>query len=333
MTNKKKHLVVSPGLPRSGTTYTFHSISQKANRDFFNIPYKKELNFFSRDQTAEEFTDQYDSDDDNKYYIDYSPSYLVGAPNSIGRIQRYSGIFNFKFILHLRHPVDQMYAHYLHDLKAHISTRQRGDDVHYSFFSRKALKKYCALRSHAIQKLVDTFGKENILTVNFYRDIPRPDFLRRKISDFLQVPLCPFLSKKVGAGGWMPYYIYSEDGDRRLFVGNTIKRLPPRTLLLVNGDQTQLWHKVDKEAATRLIEGSSSWTRELTPEQIQCILEVVNEDWKNTLSLLGENESEYPIPDRLNALPAPVNANLLSDLKPLNSSLRDHISKFAYTAG
>src|SRR5690625_21874 len=115
MTNKKKYLVVWPGLPRSGTTYTFHSISQTANRDFFNIPYKKELNFFSRDRTAEEFIDQYDSDNDNKYYIDYSPSYLVGAPNSIERIQRYSGIFNFKFILHLRHPVDQMYAHYLHD--------------------------------------------------------------------------------------------------------------------------------------------------------------------------------------------------------------------------
>lgn len=326
----KPKTVISPGLPRSGTTYTFRSLMEGENRKYFNVPKTKEINFFSQDRNINEFYSSFHEKDDNKIYIDYSPSYLTSTANNFDHLIEHKKEMDFKFILHLRHPIDQMYAHYLHEIKAHISKRQLGDDVRYSFFSTKSLKKYSALRSNAIEKLINHFGNENILTINFYTDIPNPKSLERKIGDFLNLDLSGFPAQKVSPGGWVPYYIYGGKEGVEVTIGNNIKTLPKRSLLLVNGQDSMIWHDIEESIANKLIEGSSTWTREVEEEQFGEMFDVLKDDWQKTMSLLNESSENYNTKKHLKSNPAPMDNSILELLSPFTVKLKDRLNDCTY---
>lgn len=329
----KPNILVSPGLPRSGTTYTFHSLISGKNRDNFNAPKTKEINFFSRDRDIKDFFGFFDSADENKIYIDYSPSYLVGRSGAIKRIVENKDYANFKFILHLRHPVDQMYAHYLHDIKAHISKRHYGDDVKYSFFSEKALKKYAAYRSNAVKEIIEKFGRENVLPVNFYSDIGKPKQLSDKISKFLGCALSNFNEQKVSPGGWLPYYVYGGNNGVEVAHGENVVLVPERCLLLVNGHDSKIWRDVEESLAGKLIEASSSWTREVTREQYSSLFSALEEDWLSVLKLLGEDRENYEVKENVKAGPAHLSNEVINELIAPGVRVSDTLGKCAYNAG
>jgi hypothetical protein len=328
--NNKLKLLVSPGLPRSGTTYTFHSLIDGDNRGVFNAPKSKEMNFFSNSSNYDELLECFNEHDKTKFFIDYSPSYFVGCNDSLDRMSALKNEIDFKFILHLRHPLDQMYAHYLHDIKAHISKREMGDNVGYSFFSEKSLKKYSALRVNAIKNLIKNFGDDNVLAINFYKDLSNPGLMTKKISSFLNVDLTEFPSQVVSPGGWLPYYIYGGESGVEIFIGDKLKAVPRKSLLLVNGDHSMIWHDVDRNVAVNLIEGSASWTREVTTLQFDKLFESFSDDWNETMDILGENINDYQIKPLLQASPAPMDKSLSSLLESREVTLSSRISACTY---
>lgn len=308
--------LISPGLPRSGTTYTYHNLLAKGNSEFFNAPQSKETNFFSRDYRIENFVAGCNTDFQDRYFIDYSPSYLLKGNSFVDNVLKLGGKADVKFVIHLRNPIDQMFAHYLHDIKGHISKRQKTDSVDYSFFSRKSLKKYSPIRFEKIKAIVDRFGKENVLTVNFHQELSDPEALSQRLGSFLGIDLQPFSSSVVSPGGWMPYYIYGGVEGREVVIGDQIKKVPQESLLLVNGKNSVLWEGVEPELASHVIEGSSTWTKELSQSQIKILYSAVKDDWERVLSLLGQSAEDYPCADTLSAKSAPLTletANLLDD--------------------
>jgi hypothetical protein len=300
------------------------------NRANFNVPKMKEINFFGQERNLSDFFSKFHDNNPNKIYIDYSPGYFTSIDHSVDRMIGFKNDFDFKFILHLRHPVDQMYAHYLHEIKAHISKRQFGDDVRYSFFSVKSLQKYCAFRSKAVEKLISNFGPENILTVNFYEDIPDPRALEKKFSDFLDIKISAFPAQRISPGGWVPYYIYGGKDGAEIVVGNQIKIVPPKSLILVNGHDSLVWEGVETDVANKLIEGSSSWTREVTENQFEELFGVLSADWQRTMDLLGEDSTRYNKKTALKADVAPMSEDILGYLDGTTLSLRSRIESCGY---
>src|SRR5205823_4307854 len=120
------------------------------------------------------------------YFLDFSPAYLSNS-QAISRLARAAGDHDVKVILHLREPVSQAYAHYLHDLKAHVTSIDDPRNDSYSFFSRQSLHKYLRLRAPLIETLLRAIGRHNIFVVNFHRDLRDRVGLQTRLASFLGV--------------------------------------------------------------------------------------------------------------------------------------------------
>lgn len=288
--------LISPGLPRSGTTYLYHQLAV-INREAFNTPITKETNMFWRKDNLdvmlpELFHHPYDPD---KYFVDFSPSYLQGQPHAIDRIVELSKFHEVKVVLHLRNPVVQAFSHYVHDVSAHVSRLEFGADPSYFFWEQKSLSRYLVRRAHLIRKLVDAVGRRNVLVVNIHCDIPNTENFTGRVEDFVGVTLKPFMTTKIGEGMWLPYYLTAIDKPLEFYQGNEVRLIPNRTALLVNGELSQIWRNIDELFSTTLLRGQSSWTRRLDLAQCAVLYDkFFKHDFEQTLSILEENPEHYP---------------------------------------
>lgn len=288
---RKLKLVISPGLARSGTTYLYHSLSDN-HPYLFNFGPSKELNFFDTSCDPKAFRALFDAPDDNKYYVDYSPAYLCDSRRAVDNIAAFPAQEK-KIILHLRHPVDQLFAHYLHDIKAHYAMRQF-DKVHSPLFSETITRNYMALRGRAVEQLVNNVGLENILVVNFHKDLAAPD-LHTRVGRFLDLDLAPFRQRIIGGGGWLPYYIYAHTEPVDVAIGANVYALPPHHLLLVNNAESCIWPDIDPETALQVLAGATTWSRQIVPAEFDILYEAFREDWLRTLTLLGQHPDDYGV--------------------------------------
>lgn len=161
------------------------------------------------------------------------------------------------------------------------------------------MARYFFQRRSAISQLIDGIGRENILVVNFHKDLPDPAVLRQKLTSFLDIPLNPFDSQPVGQGGWLPHYIYGGFHGTEIAIGDRFLRIPSGGLLLVNGPRSLYWSDVPERAAAVLMTGASGWTRSIEPEQFDVMYDCLRSDWEGTLDLLGEDPADYPVTKRL----------------------------------
>ena len=288
--------LISPGLARSGTTYLNFQLVV-LNRELFNVPFGKETNVFWANQPLEDLlSEKFKSRDPEKYFVDFSPSYLAGSIRAVERIANLAKSHEVKLVIHLRNPVDQAYAHYVHDVAAHVCRLEFGENANYPFWAEKALNRYLVPRAPLIRRLVEAVGLENILVVNFHRDIPDAAGLTRKLAGFLGLDLKPFSSGKVGAGGWLPYYVCAADEPVEFAQGDEVRLVPPRHVLLVNGELSRIWQDVQEDFASMLARGQSSWTRNLDEHQCGTLWRTFFEaDFSETLKLLGERMDDYPL--------------------------------------
>ena len=326
-------LLINVGLPRSGTTYLHGQFLRSPFRHVLNIPKTKEVNFFNVKGTVEQFKENFLRTEGHMFYIDFSPSYLVGRCLAIENIIAFPATEK-KVVINLRDPVDQAYAHYLHDLKAVISRRLSGDDVYYPFFCAKSLGKYMAMRAAAVEKLVAGIGRENIFVVNFHTDLAAPEALSNRLSNFLDgADLGKFTAGRVGAGGWLPYYVYGGASGREFAFGTQSLLVPAKSLLLVNGvDSSMLWENVDEEVAAQLIFGSTSWTRELTVQQYKLVSDTFDEDWSRVLTALGEDRENYIVKPPLIARPSTLGPAVADKLSK-SGSLYNRLQVLSFTSG
>lgn len=316
-------LLISPGLPRSGTTYIYKQLTHGGNAELFNIPKSKEMNFFFNNINRDEFLSAYKIDNPEKYFLDFSPSYMMSRLDVVGNIRAFPSS-EVKVIINLRHPVEQAYAHYLHDLKAHVARREYGNDVFRPMFSEDVVGRYVRRRAQCVEAFIAAFGVENIFVINFHTDLNQPGLLSEKIGRFLGVELHEFANELVGPGGWLPYYIYGGATGIEIVFGTDLIFVPSKTMILVNGAESELWANVDENTAAKLMFGAASWTREIVAEQFSQLWRVFSEDWKRTLLALGKSESEYVATPPLIPRPARLSQSIAKQLQK-TSTLSDRL--------
>lgn len=324
-------LVISPGLPRSGTTYLYKQLVAY-NAQHFNCGRSKEMNIFARPGLSEEeFKSAFTTADPARAYLDFSPAYLVSRNPAIDHLIDFPAKEK-KIILHLRNPVDQFFAHYLHDIKIDSSSSVDRPFSHGAWTSTRALGKYLSFRAPAIERLVKAVGRENIFVLNFHRDLMDPNDLMRRLGAFLTLDLKGFTREKVGPGGWVPRYIYGGAAGAELAVGESIKRVPPRTLVLVNGAESKVWHNVPEAVATPLLDEASTWSAGLSELQFKLLTSVYADDWRRTLDVLGEEESAYDVGTSIDTKPVEFGNDAASKLADI-STIKSRISNCPFVSG
>jgi hypothetical protein len=111
--NEKLPLFVVAGMPRGGTTFLYHYLSQ--HPDIF-LPYRKEVNYFSvnHKKGLTWYHGLYDELKENEIAGDISPPCFL-TPDSMGRIKAYSP--EVKVILIVRDPAEWAVSFY-HQFKS-----------------------------------------------------------------------------------------------------------------------------------------------------------------------------------------------------------------------
>jgi hypothetical protein len=322
-------LLICPGLPRCGTTYLFHQLAN-TGASVFNIPYTKETNYFSRTSQCDEksFRSLYSHHSDDKIYLDFSPAYLAD-PRAILRIADFSQNHNVRVIVSLRHPVDQAFAHYLHDLKAHVSKRER-TDPYYPFFCAASLKRYLVKRASVVRTLVDAVGRENVFTVNFHTDLTDVRILHSRLSDFLNMDTHQFslAPERISPGGWLPYYVYGGAEGSDIAIGDAVRTVPANHLLLVNGPDSFVWQEVPDAIANNLIRGATTWTRRIEAVQAHEIYNAVSDDFLELLGIFGLDRDMFGPTGELVAATPNVAGAIIRKL-PIRAKLIDRITQFS----
>ena len=296
-------LLFCPGIPRSGTSYLFVHLARH-NADKINMPKTKESRMFMEKNLQEIFFSYYgDNPSLEKFFLESTPTYL-----SIAGGLPIDHFINFparekKVIINLRAPVEQIFAHYMHDVKAHISMLE-GKTASYSFFHPAVLKKYLYPRSQNIKKLVNHIGINNIFVIKYPLDIRDPKALEARLSQFLGVSLDGFTNEGVGRGGWIPHYVYGGAEGIEVSACDSLFRVPPRGLLCFNGDMSRLWTDVTAEVASDVIAHSGSWCRQLPADTCRALRAATEPDWRETLKLLDLDDSDFPEASTYEARPA-----------------------------
>ena len=310
-------VLVDIGLPRGGTTYLYHQLSF-VNRGTFNDAVTKETNFFSGGHDAADFRSLFPGDDPCRFYLDISPSYLVSPDPAIDNIIRMEAAEK-KIIVHLRHPVDHFFAHYLHELKSSLAPRLIGSWPDQGLLSPRILQATVSRRADAVAKLIDHLGTAAVFVINHRRDFAYPASLARRLGGFLGLELKPFTRQVVGPGGWVPRLHYGGATGTDVLVGNALYRLPPQALLLVNGPFSELWQGIEDTVACRKLSQAASWTREIRTAQFEEIYRCFERDWLALLSLLRQNPDDYAIETHLRAKDPPLDPSVARMLEPTDS--------------
>ena len=109
-----KFLIV-PGLPKSGTTFLYAQLSKQL--DNFNIPsLRKEIDYFRRGESLSEYRKQFETNDENKVYLDCSPLYADDIKTNTLKVKNCLAGHEVKIMFCMRNPFERMYSHYLHDI-------------------------------------------------------------------------------------------------------------------------------------------------------------------------------------------------------------------------
>jgi hypothetical protein len=320
-------LLICPGLPRCGTTYLFHQLAS-TGRAAFNVPRTKETNYFSRFPRLDEklFRSMYTDYSDDKYFLDFSPAYLADS-RAIFRMAESSHYHDIRMIINLRHPVDQAYAHYLHDLKAHISRGER-PDPYYPFFCAASLRKYLIKRAPAIRILTDALGRDKIFPINFHTDLADLDSLRSRLCEFLKTDEISLAPERISPGGWMPYYVYGGAEGCDIAVADAIRTVPANHFLLVNGPESLIWDDVSDGVAFSLLRGATSWTRRIDRIQAQKFYDIVHNDFMEVLALLELDRDSFGSIGELTATVPSVEGPVVKSL-PFRAELAHRLGQFS----
>jgi hypothetical protein len=323
-------LVVCPGLPRSGTTYLFKELCE-LNTDIFNSPKTKEIHVFFQSSDPEAIRQHFHENSEDKFYLDASPGYLISKKPAIENILKCAAQEK-KIILCLRHPVDQLFAHYLHDLKAHYSKRQFGDDVSRPLFAQTTLGRYMSMRADAIERLVSGVGRDNVCVINFHKDLPDMLALTSKLSQFLGHRLAKFPDRVVSPGGWIPHYLYGGSEGVEVAIEDSIHLVPPQGLLLINNNESMFWPCIGEDVARRLVVGASTWTREVREEHFTVLEEAFRDDWQRILDVLDLDADDFKVTRHLVARPSFPSKQIAREL-PRVANVAGNVERCRFVAG
>jgi hypothetical protein len=191
------------GAPKCGTTTLYNYLSAHSAILMSKI---KEPAFFDKDsffdsndearaQEWSKYLALFDRDDTEKkirYLGDATPTMVF--PKMVSRIRKMCG-GDVKIIISMRNPVDRAYSHYWHGYrlgleKGHPDSELFQEEDPASIQDTGRFPKYYVLTGRYwmhIDRFVETFGRENVLLLNFDEIIENPDGAMDKVWSFLNL--------------------------------------------------------------------------------------------------------------------------------------------------
>jgi len=157
-----KFLIV-PGLPKSGTTFLYAQLSAQSGH--FNIPeLRKEIDYFRRGSSLEQYLALFSTNDDDKVYLDCSPLYMDDIVKNTEFMKQCLAGHNVQIMLCLRNPFERMYSHYLHDIAQNFQIM--GQAAH-SIYMPSVMSRYLYPLAERVKYFQDQFGAENVHGFSF----------------------------------------------------------------------------------------------------------------------------------------------------------------------
>lgn len=282
-----KFLII-PGMAKAGTTYLFDQLS--INPEF--IPTKrKEVSYLTHSRSLDGYLSLFtDSTKESKVYLDASPQYLTRGAGAINNMEVAFKGFEVTFLIGLREPFGKIFSHYLHDLKSHVSFFDIRDylQLDHGIYGLNCLKKYLVRHAPSTARIGEVFGKESILGFSIKRSI---DTLNE--SNLLETRLG--LSSKItlkkesysNRGGWIPRVIYHSSRHVEVVVDGVVYAIPPRALLVINGNHSRYEEDFNAEEAALLQRASQYWNHEFHPELLGDAYQIILDDYRCVLDHCG----------------------------------------------
>lgn len=277
-----KHLII-PGVAKSGTTFLFDQL--KKNTTVFNVPVRKETNYFVKSDTFNDWGEIWKESSVDKWYLDVSPVYLNKDKSQINNLINCLDFNKVKIFICLRNPFEQIFSHYLHDLKGLAS----GLDLplksrNYHFYSNKMKGRRFLTRFNNIRTLVEAFGANNVVGSNV--ETTYSNCSKEIISGLIGENLNSFdLKAQSNPGGWLPFFIYNKNKDIEYSDGKNVYVVPKGCLLSVNGDRSKLYEGFPSAKAENILIDSQTWTKELHYKNE--VFQEVEDDYERICSLLN----------------------------------------------
>lgn len=294
-----KHFII-PGLAKAGTTFLYDSLIK--NPEHFNIPIRKELNFFAspKQRSFAEYMGLFPENTPEKFFLDCSPVYLARDHSIAPRIAKNLAGRDVRFLVLLRNPVDMIVSHYYHDLKSNVARMQYLQNYDsFNFWAPDILSRYFKKQSKEI-KLLKQAGFKQIFGMH-QSDLIKPD-AAQKISTFLGVPLKPFDTEHVSnPGGWLPYYVYG--GSKGSFIEHAGKvyNVPPKALILVSNRRSEINLDVDESFARHAIDLQTTFSRKIRAHQ--SYFQAALDEYHAMCEVLDLSPQPLDLPEIINFVP------------------------------
>ncbi len=185
--NEKLPLFVVAGMPRGGTTFLYHYLSQ--HPDIF-LPYRKEVNYFSvnNKKGIDWYHSLYSDMEMQKIAGDISPPCFL-SPESLKRIKEYRD--DVKVILVVRHPAEWAVSFY-HQFKSFNAKMPKLERFLIDGYRYKLGEEYIDIQftgnwiGQRISEYQEAFG-DNLLVYEFSHFKKHPLDTLQVIEDFLGI--------------------------------------------------------------------------------------------------------------------------------------------------
>ncbi|PLX16379.1 MAG: hypothetical protein C0601_10445 [Candidatus Muiribacterium halophilum] len=188
----KKPFFIGIGTPRSGSTTISELLKKSKDVD---VPYMKELHFFSNSYIFKKGKDWYESHFDSNPKLcsgEFTPSYFFHEKVPKRIYDYYHD--DIKFIVCLRNPVKRAFSYYNHNFNRGLEKRSFNKAIKDEIEGKekKINKRYIfqSLYSKHINRFFSYFNRKNFLFLIFEEDIVgEQKDLKMKLSSFLNILL------------------------------------------------------------------------------------------------------------------------------------------------
>ena len=277
-----KEAILCYGFERCGTTTLYEALSGSTKVNFPKVkePYIFTSNFdLYRKKGREVF---FDSIDDDKYYVDFSPNYHLSEV-SIERIKKSFDVV--KIILCVREPVARAFSFYHHVIYYEIlggdrflanrATRRSKErfEIPFDFTFQDIVEAnhrfFFPDYTQAFSKLREAFGEENIHIVVMEEDLQRKE-LNLELNEFLSKEVFPKrkTTNSAASNSKKPYSLFLTDKCNGWIRSNDkIRKYRKNDLIVFRGQSLELAEVACHERAQKFFEASNRWTWKISAEE------------------------------------------------------------------
>ena len=276
-----KHLIV-PGLPKSGTTFLYAQLSTQ--KDQFNVPSdRKEIDYFRRGESIDDYLNLFSSNNENKVYLDCSPLYADDIKKNTRSIKNCLKDREVLILVCIRNPFERMYSHYLHDVAQNFQIMAQAP---HSIYMPSVMSRYIYPMAPRIEFYIEQFGAKNVRGFSFKNNSSdTEDYIRQFANlpadwtfDFSQNPAAGFTS---------PTTYYSSESDLTIASAGNLYVLPKDDMLVANRQFSTLHRSISPRIGNNIMKNNAFLDREFDGTLLEQSADTVWDDYERSLSLLN----------------------------------------------